>query len=160
MANPSPYLIILVPLFAFLESCAIVGLFVSGLILLSTATVLYSSGNSGLIEIVPLAFLGALAGDHSGYVLGRFAGDRFWKAPVLRRYEHRKHRVHDLLEKSAPLAICLGRLTPAIRSITPIVAGMSGLSPARFLAFDLVACSIWATGLYFLVTQIGNNLPG
>ncbi len=159
MANPSPYIIVLVPLFAFLESCAIVGIFVSGLVLLSTATLLYSSGNGTPLEIVPLAFLGAVAGDHTGYVLGRLAGDRFWKAPILRRYENRKHRVNDLLEKSAPLAICVGRLTPAIRSITPIVAGMSGLSPARFLAFDLLACSIWATGLYLLVTQIGNNLP-
>jgi membrane-associated protein len=160
MANPSPYIILLVPIFALLESCAIIGIFVSGLILLSTATLLYSSGNNTLLEIVPLAFLGAVAGDHTGYVLGRLAGDRFWKAPVLQRFEHRKHRAHHLLEKSAPLAICIGRLTPAIRSITPIVAGVSGLSPARFLAFDLLACSIWATGLYFLVTQIGNNLPG
>ncbi len=144
----------LIPLFAFLEACAIIGIFVSGIFLLSTATLLYSTGNSAIIEIVPLAFLGAMAGDHTGYFLGRFVGDRFWKAPILRRYEERKHKVHDLLEKSAPLAICVGRLTPAIRSITPIVAGISGLSPTRFLAFDILACSIWATGLYLLVTGL------
>lgn len=154
MADPPPYIIVLIPLFAFLEACAIIGIFVSGIFLLSTATLLYSTGNSTIIEIVPLAFLGAMAGDHTGYFLGRFVGDRFWKAPILRRYEERKHKVHDLLEKSAPLAICVGRLTPAIRSITPIVAGISGLSPTRFLAFDILACSIWATGLYLLVTGL------
>ena len=154
MADPPPYIIVLIPLFAFLEACAIIGIFVSGIFLLSTATLLYSTGNSPIIEIVPLAFLGAMAGDHTGYFLGRFVGDRFWKAPILRRYEERKHKVHDLLEKSAPLAICVGRLTPAIRSITPIVAGISGLSPTRFLAFDILACSIWATGLYLLVTGL------
>ena len=158
MADPPPYIILLVPLFAFLESCAIVGIFVSGLILLSTATLLYSTGNSTILEIVPLAFFGAMAGDHTGYFLGRFVGDKFWKAPILRRYEQRKHQVHQLLEKSAPFAICMGRLTPALRSITPIVAGVSGLSPARFLAFDLLACTIWAAGLCLLVTQIGDSL--
>lgn len=158
MADPPPYIILVIPLFAFLEACAIVGIFVSGLILLSAATLLYSTGTSNIYEIVPLAIAGAVMGDHTGYFLGKYVGDRFWKAPVLRRYEHRKHQVHDLLEKSAPLAICVGRLTPAIRSITPIVAGVSGLSPLRFLAFDLLACGIWATGLYLLVTglsQIG-----
>lgn len=154
MADPPPYIILVVPLFAFLEACAIVGIFVSGIFLLSAATLLYSTGTSSIYEILPLAFLGAVMGDHTGYILGRFVGDRFWKAPVLNKYEHRKHQVHDLLEKSAPLAICIGRLTPAIRSITPIVAGVSGIKPLRFLAFDLLACSIWATGLYLLVTGL------
>ncbi len=158
MATPSPFIILLIPLFAFLEACAIVGIFVSGVFLLSTATVLYSTGTSNIAEIIPLAFFGAMAGDQTGYLLGRSIGDRFWQVPVLRRYEHRKHRVYELLEKSAPLAVCIGRLTPAMRSITPIVAGMSGLSPVRFLAFDVLACSIWAAGLYLLVTQIGDSL--
>lgn len=158
MADPPPYIILIIPLLAFLEACAIVGIFVSGIFLLSAATLLYSTGTSSIYEILPLAFLGATMGDHTGYFLGRYVGDRFWTAPVLRRYESRKHKVHDLLEKSAPLALCVGRLTPAIRSITPIVAGISGLTPLKFLAFDLLACSIWATGLYLLVTglsQIG-----
>ncbi|MBO6564329.1 MAG: DedA family protein [Pseudomonadales bacterium] len=154
MADPPPYIIVVIPILAFLEACAVIGIFVSGVFLLSTATLLYSTGNSTIVEIVPLAFLGAMAGDHTGYFLGRIIGDRFWRAPIMRRYEKRKYKVHDLLEKSAPLAICAGRLTPALRSITPIVAGISGLSPTRFLAFDILACAIWATGLYLLVTSL------
>ena len=142
LANPSPYLLILVPALAFLEAAAGIGIFVSGIFLLSTSTVLYSSGVAEIQGIVALAFMGALAGDTSAYVVGRLFGDRVWQAPVIRRYEGRRERILKLLRTSTPVAIIAGRLTPAIRSITPIAVGMTGLSFRHFLVMDILACAI------------------
>ncbi len=154
LSNPSPNLIFMVPTLAFLEACAGIGIFVSGIFLLSLASLLYTSATVELPIIVGLAFAGAMLGDQTGYLLGRLAGHRFWDHRLLAKYQGRKDRIHALLEKSAPLAVIGGRLTPALRSITPIVAGISGLPPAKFIAYDALACTIWATGLYLLVTGI------
>ena len=88
---------------------------------------------------------------HSGYLLGKLAGPKLWETKFFTRYHNQRTRALELIEKSALLTVCAGRLTPALRSLTPIVAGLSGLSPARFTAYDIVACSIWATGLVVIL---------
>jgi membrane protein DedA with SNARE-associated domain len=65
------YAIALVPLLAFAESCVGVGLVISGALLLLVASTLYSNGIAGLEVLLPLAFFGALIGDHAGYYFGR-----------------------------------------------------------------------------------------
>lgn len=72
------------------------------------------------------------------------------------RSRAREQEIHRLLQRSAPLAITMGRLVPAARSITPVFAGFSGVTPLQFLLYDLIACSIWALGLLLLVTGISS----
>ena len=154
LANPAPGLLLLVPVLAFLEAAALIGIFVSGLLLLSASTLLYSTGAADISAIIGLAFLGAMAGDASGFLVGRFFGDRFWTLPVMQRFQDRRERVGAVMTKSAPWAIFVGRLTPAIRSITPILVGMTSMRTARFIVFDMAACALWAAGLYVLVKGI------
>lgn len=158
VTNPPAHLLLLVPALAFLEACAGVGLFVSGVFLLSTSTLLYAQETTSLGFIIVLAFLGALAGDHTGYLLGNKLGPRLWRHSWLAKRQARIDKIHRLLEKSAPWAICIGRLSPPIRSVTPIVAGVSGMKPLAFLAYDLLACTIWAVGLSLLVTIISSQM--
>ena len=154
LANPSPAIIALIPALAFFEAAAFIGIFVSGIFLLSTATLLYSSNTAPIALIVPLAFLGAFCGDLSGYLIGKYFGPQFWHLPLIRKYGERRLRIEELSRRSAPIAIVVGRLTPAIRSITPIAAGISGMSARTYLACDILACSLWAGGLFALVTGI------
>jgi membrane-associated protein len=154
LANPSPTLLVLVPTLAFLEAAAFIGIFVSGIFLLSTATLLYSTGTSPIVAIVGLAFVGAFLGDLSGYLVGRFFGPGIWHLPLIKRLAHRREKIESLMIRSAPLAIFIGRFTPAIRSVTPIVAGMSGMQTRVYLACDLLAVLLWVTGLYLLVTGL------
>ncbi|MFT6437283.1 MAG: membrane protein DedA with SNARE-associated domain [Candidatus Azotimanducaceae bacterium] len=156
-----PQLILIIPLLALLESVVFIGLFVSGIFLLSTCTLIYAQGNTQLSVIVALAFSGALAGDHLGYFLGYFAGPRLWqkkwvrKQIIKRKAPYRKFR--SFLIKSAPIAICVGRLSPPLRSVSPLLAGASGLRPLQFFIYDVVACCIWAVGLTLLV-QVAASL--
>jgi membrane-associated protein len=154
LAEPSPKLIYLVPVLAFLESCAGIGLFVSGVFLLSATTVLYTTGSASLTAIVVLGFSGALLGDHSGYLVGRLLGGRVWEMSWLRNREETRSKIQTQLEKSAAMALCFGRLIPLLRSMTPIVAGVSGMSWRKFLACDLLACAIWASGLCLILNYL------
>ena len=153
-----PELLILVPLLAFLESCLVVGLFVSGVFLLGTCTLIYGQGQTSLITITALAFTGAMIGDHAGYFIGYKATPTLWrfrffrKQLLLRKLKYRK--IQRMLNRSAPWAICVGRFIPAIRSISPAAAGAVGIKPINFFAYDLLACSIWAFSLSVLVVSI------
>ncbi len=158
ISSPPAHLVFLIPVFAFLEACALVGLFVSGVFLLSTSTLLYAQDSVGLGTIVALAFAGALVGDHTGYYLGSKLGPRFWELKWFTNNRSRIQQVNQLLAKSAPWTICIGRLSPPLRSVTPIVAGISGIKPRSFLLYDLLACSIWSLGLLVLVSAISSQV--
>ena len=64
----------IIPLLAFLEACPGIGLLVSGVILLTVSTLLYTEQLVGLAQIIPLAFVGACLSDHIGFYLGRWFG--------------------------------------------------------------------------------------
>ena len=146
--------LILVPTLAFLEACVGLGLFVSGIFLVSVSALIYASGEIDLWALVCLAYLGAMTGDHSGYWLGRLLGPRFWQLAWLKKYNRQTLRISELLLKSAPAAICVGRLSPLLRSITPAIAGVSGLSWQRFILFDALACALWCTGLTLILLGV------
>ncbi len=149
------YVLLLVPAIAFLEASVGIGLFVSGAILLSVCTMLYTQGIATLYQMLPLAFLGATSADHIGYFLGRRAGPAFHHTRFAQRYASRLDKTEQLLTKHGELSIILGRLIPAVRSVVPLLTGISGLPAARYTRYDLIACSVWAGGLGLLVVSIG-----
>ena len=142
------------PVLAFLEASAGLGLLVSGVFLLSVATILFTSDSTNLPYILGLAYLGALLGDHSGFLVGKLFGAKVWQLGWLKGREGAKTRAQSYLQKSAPLALCIGRFVPVMRSLTPIAAGVSGMSWIKFLMCDLLACSIWIGGLYLILTNL------
>jgi membrane-associated protein len=154
-------MLLLVPLPAFLKSCFIAGLFISGIFLFTTCAIIYGQGDVNLATIVTLAFMGALAGDHTGYILSYTAAPKLWQSRWIRRELVRRKAAfrlfNRLLKDSALWAICIGRLIPAIRSISPAAAGIAGIKPMQFLAYDLLACTIWATGLSFLLLSVNHQ---
>ena len=44
-----------------------------------------------------------------------------------------------------------GTMTPSLRPFSPFFVGVFRLNYQRFLIFDLIACSVWASGLVLLV---------
>ena len=139
---------------AFLEACPGVGLFITGALLLATATGLYANGIVDLHHIMLAAFLGAFISDHVGYYLGHWIGPTFHSSRFAKKHQERIKRAEALFQKNGAAAIVIGRLVPAIRSITPLFTGISGLSRSRFSLVDLLACLIWTAGLGALTSGI------
>ena len=150
--------VVIIPAIAFLEASVGIGLFVSGAILLSVCTLLYSQNIVPLHQMLPLAFFGAALADHMGFFLGRWLGPSFHETRFARRHVDRLAQTERLLTKHGEVSIILGRLIPAVRSIVPLMTGISGLPVARYMRYDLIACSIWITGLGALVAGISGML--
>jgi membrane protein DedA with SNARE-associated domain len=148
--------LISVPVLAFCEALLGLGLFVSGILLVGTCLLLVNSDPGLLPQILVLAFAGALSSDLLGYGIGYIFSERVMQTQLMSRYGDAKDRFRSLVDRSMLLAICTGRLTPMLRSLTPFLAGSLGVRPARFVIFDLIACSIWVTGLATILTI----LPG
>jgi len=140
-----------VPTIAFLEACPGIGVFISGAILLSVCAVLYTQDIATLPQMLPLAFLGATIADHCGYYTGRWIGPRFHQTEFVIKRKAIFDKTEAVLVKYGEMAIIIGRLMTAIRSMVPLLTGISGLSPARYTLYDLIACAIWTTGLGLLV---------
>jgi len=137
-----------------MEACPGIGVFISGAILLSVCTVLYNQDIANLQQMLPLAFLGATIADHSGYYLGRWIGPGFHHTEFVIKRKAIFDRTEAMLVKHGEMAIIIGRLMTAVRSVVPLLTGISGLAPARYTLYDLIACTIWTTGLGLLVMGI------
>jgi len=150
--------IFLVPALAFCEALLGLGLFISGAFLLATAMITYSAQPDSLPLILILAFLGAFSADTIGYFSGYLFSDTINKTAFMRKYRKAREKFSSLVDRSMLLAICAGRLTPFLRSVTPFLAGSMGLRPARFLVFDVIACTIWVSGLASILLLIPGNV--
>ncbi len=144
----------MVPLLAFTESCIGIGLFVSGAVLLLVTATLYNSGLASLETILPLAFIGAMLGDHVGYYCGRLIGPRIHHFALVGKYQAMVLRSEELIRSHGNAAVFIGRFIPAIRSIIPALVGISGIQRMRFSLLDALACFTWTCALALILIGI------
>jgi membrane-associated protein len=152
------YAIALVPLLAFAESCVGVGLVISGALLLLVASTLYSNGIAGLEVLLPLAFFGALIGDHAGYYFGRSLGAKFHQIGLIKKYQANVAKAEGLIRRYGSAAIFIGRFIPAIRSIIPALVGASGIKRLRYSLVDALACLFWVVAFAAILMGINEIL--
>ena len=144
----------MIPLLAFLEACPRIGLFVSGVILLSVSTLLYTEQIATLSQILPLAFAGACLSDHLGFYIGHIFGPKLHQTAFAQKRMTEIAKSEAFILKFGTLSVLGGRLIPAVRSLVPMMIGISGTSRLKFTLVDLAACAIWITGLGLLVVGI------
>lgn len=144
----------IVPLLALLEATVGIGLFVSGVILLSVCSILYIEQIATLSQILSLAFCGAVIGDHSGYYFGRWLGPRFYHTRFAQNRIEIIEKTEARVLKYGNFAILVGRLITAVRSIVPLLIGVSGMTRLKYSTYDVIACVIWTAGLGLLILGI------
>lgn len=145
----------LVPLLAFAEACLGIGLFVSGLFLVIVCSFLHAEQLASLPWISTLAFLGATAGDHTGFLIGHRLGPRVHEMAWVQRHRSKLDRAEAMIRARGAWAIVIGRFVPAIRSLIPAALGIGGFNRLRYSLVDLLACALWACALALIVAGIG-----
>ena len=149
-----------IPVLAFLEACPGLGLLASGIILLSVSTILYTEQIVSIYQIMPLAFAGACLSDHLGFYLGRWFGPKFHHTAFAKKQTVRLQKGEAFILKYGATAIIVGRLMTAVRSLVPMMVGISGTDRVRFTLIDILACAIWCAGLGLLVVGLDTVIPG
>ena len=142
MTSPWLYLV----LFAL---AALDGFFplVPGETLIISASVFAASGGPHLLLVIVVAILGAFAGDHTSYLIGRTAGGRLERRA---RPGTRRRAAFDwarrVLGERGGMVIVASRFVPGVRTAATMTPGVVGYPLRSFSLFDSVAASLWAAG--------------
>jgi membrane-associated protein len=147
-----------VPLLAFLETGAFVGLVVPGEIAVVVGGVAAERGDVALPGMIALVWLGALGGDLVSFALGRRLGRPFLDAhgPRLRIRREHVERVERFFARYGGRAVLLGRFVGILRAFTPFIAGASRLPLMRFLPYSALGALGWAATF----TMVGYAFAG
>lgn len=155
--------IILIAIMIFAESGMFVGFFLPGDTLLITGGVFAASGQISLPLVIIVASLAAIAGDNTGYWIGRTLGPKLFdkadKDSVIFRREY-IDRAHEFFEKYGSKAMALAHFVPIVRTFAPPVAGAGRMPHHKFVVFDAIGDIAWAIIVTLLGYYVGSKIPG
>lgn len=140
----------------FCETGLLVGFVLPGDSLLFTIGVVCGAGRLEVATIIAVLFCACMAGDFSGYLLGRRAGTAIFNRPDSRflKQEHLR-RTKAFYEKHGGKTIIYAKFVPIIRTFAPFVAGVAEMPYSRFLPFDIVGGVGWVTSMTLLGYFLG-----
>lgn len=126
------------------ESLAVVGLFVPGVAMMFGIGALVAVGALELWTTLAWAAAGAIVGDGVSYWLGHHYKDRLREIWPFRKYPALMRRGELFFERHGGKSVLFGRFVGPVRPIIPVVAGMLGMPPARFLVVNIASAITWA----------------
>ncbi len=118
------------------------GSMIEGESVVLTAGFLAHKGYLSLPKIIALSFFGTLIADQGLYHLGRYQGIRLLSR--FPRLKPRADRAFRLLHRYDGYFILAFRFIYGIRTVSPVVIGISGIPLKRFTILNLIAAFIWA----------------
>ncbi|RMF17959.1 MAG: phosphatase PAP2 family protein [Gammaproteobacteria bacterium] len=147
-ANPDG-LVLGILLLSMIESLAIAGMIVPGVVLLLGASGVAGSVGIPIWQVLMAGVIGALLGDGISFLLGRLFHERIRTLWPLSRYPKLLDQGEAFFRDHGGKSILIGRFVGPLRAIIPLIAGMMGMSGTRFLVFNLISALGWAP-LYLL----------
>jgi membrane-associated protein len=124
-----------------------------------TAGVFAATGKPQVLLVIAVAAVGAFAGDHVSYLVGRYAGGRWGRRRQARREARaprravsraggRRHAAVDwatrALGRRGGLVLIVARYIPGGRTAVTLATGAAGYPLRLFSSFDAIGALTWA----------------
>ncbi|MFB7470393.1 DedA family protein [Kitasatospora sp. NPDC056184] len=127
------------------ESVLLLGAFTPTFALLATSGALARAGTISLPLVIAAAATAAVAGDYLAHRTGGALGERLREGGIGRRipaaaWQH----AEGLMTRHGGRAVFLGRFLPMVRTLTPHLAGATGLPYRRIASYSACAAGLWA----------------
>ncbi|APE30288.1 hypothetical protein BOX17_04570 [Halomonas aestuarii] len=149
---------LLVGLLAMAEALPVAGLIVPGSVLIVGISTLVPAGALGIWPLIIAAIAGAVMGDGLSFWLGRRYEHRLVAMWPLRRYPRLVSQAEGFFYRQGGKGVFLARFVQGPRAFVPLVAGMSGMPPVRFYAFNIASALVWATSHVVAGVALGASL--
>lgn len=134
-----------VALFAVLDSALGIGAILPGETALVLAATALADEPAHVVMAIGAAAIGAFAGDHVGFAVGRRFGPRLGETRLMRRLgTDGWERAQDLVARQF-WVIVVARLLPGVRTFVAAAAGASTIRYGRFALICSIAATLWAT---------------
>jgi membrane-associated protein len=132
----------------FAETGLLVGLFLPGDSLLFTVGVVCGAGDLDIVKITALLVIASIAGDQSGYFLGRRTGPAVFSRPDSRVFKQEYvTRTQAFYAKHGGKTLIYAKFAPIIRTFAPFMAGVGRMPYARFLSFNVFGGLGWVLSM-------------
>ena len=144
LASHQDWLGPLIAMIAFIESFALIGIIVPGVLLLYIAAFLAGADALPIGTTLLWAFAGAVLGDGSSYLIGRYFHrhlPHIW--PFSRHRDWLAKGEHFFYEYGG-LSIVIGRFLGPIRPVMPLIAGSLFMPRWLFFSLNISSALAWA----------------
>jgi membrane-associated protein len=152
--------LLLITAIIFAECGLFVGFFLPGDTLLISAGVFAAQGKLPIVWLLLLVCTAAIAGDNTGYQIGRSMGSRLFKKKdsVFFRQQY-VHQAEAFFEKYGSKAMLFSHLLPVMRTFVPVVAGVGKMDRRKFIFFDAIGDIAWAMIVTLFGYWFGRKIP-
>lgn len=131
-------------LLALSESLPVIGAFVPGSAVIIALSALVPSGTLKLWPLLLAAFLGAIIGDGFAFWLGHRYHRQILGRWPLRRQPELLAKSEAFFSRHGDKSVFIGRFTPGVRAVVPLLAGILHMSVGRFYVANILSALIWA----------------
>jgi membrane protein DedA with SNARE-associated domain len=129
---------------AMIESLAIIGALVPGVIMLFGAGALIGNGTLGFWSSFCWAVAGAILGDNLSYWLGRHYEQRMAGSRWFALHPAQLDKALRFVERHGGMSVAFGRFFGPLRAIVPLAAGLLHMAPSHFLIANVLSALVWA----------------
>ncbi len=152
------WLVFSVFIISFLESLAIAGLLVPGVLLLLAITAVAGNADISFWPLLVAGFWGAVLGDGLSFFLGRKFHQRIRGIRPFRTHPEWIQTGEMFFRKHGGKSVVIGRFVGPVRPIIPLIAGMLDMSSLRFFLVNALSAIAWAPTYilpgYFVGTSV------
>jgi membrane-associated protein len=144
----------------FAETGLMVGFFLPGDSLLVTAGLFAAKGDLDIVWLNLSLMAAAIAGDATGYWIGRRAGRALYSRPnsFFFRKQHLV-KTHEFYEKHGGKTIVIARFVPIIRTFAPVVAGAAEMTYRQFALYNIAGGIGWVASMTLIGYFLGRAIP-
>jgi membrane-associated protein len=129
--------------------------------LLFTAGIFAADHNKYGLNIATLtigALVVAIVGAQLGYEIGERFGTKLFKADARFFKQSYEERAHEFFERQGPKAVILARFIPLVRTVAPILAGVSEMRRRVFVVYNVAGGTLWAAGVSLAGYYLGKHI--
>lgn len=144
----------------YAETGLLLGFFLPGDSLLVTAGILAGLGQLNPAFLCLLLSAAAIAGDNTGYWIGRRTGPHIFKRPKSLLFNPENvERAHRFYERYGPKTVVFCRFIPIIRTFNPVVAGVGRMHYGTYLTYSVFGGVLWICSMTLVGYFLG-SIPG
>lgn len=153
-------ILVVIGFISFIESAALLGIFVPGIMVLFAAGSAAGSTGIPLGWVLGAAFLGSVLGDCCSYLLGYHYHEQIRRLPLLQRHPTWIERGERFFRQYGMMSVVIGRFVGPLRPVMPLVAGFMQMPPSRFYPIDILSALAWAPFFLMPGYLVGSALEG
>jgi membrane-associated protein len=146
----------------FAETGLMIGFFLPGDTLLFTAGALVGIGqlDANIWLLAAIFFLAAVAGNSTGYLIGKHAGRRLFRKKTSKLFKQEYlQSAEAFYEKHGAKAVILAQFIPIVRTFNPIVTGIGKMHYVKFITYNIIGAFLWAFCITIAGYFLGQFIP-